>query len=416
MPNDKQLETFHYICKEIERLRIHVGPPDPPPTQLHDSLDPAKDGYRGQTNRKPAFFRVGRARVFIEEDGRVLDDGMPDCPRYSSFVMRDFLHVIAADLLMEGSPHKPFLDLNSHTRESFESYLQTGVPLAKELPFPIAIVSRKLGNEANGLMSFLLMLDLFEVIIRFIVLIQIADSLSGSEEEQAKVLEWCRYNSKNPQLNFSTLYLGDWVSLFRSLPKFSSRSLPQRPFLAEMSELNIDEDMLRRFVKLRNDYRGHGRTLTETDYKSLFEGNIEHLRNKLLHKVSSFLRNYWLVKVIDMRKDRDRLSASVWKLMGDNPSFDKRNIPLEKPLPTNKVVYLKRNSSRGDLGVLDLDPYMIIERCKKCDREELLLFDGDFEKDVKYLAYDSCPWHHKSSYSYGDRLPRLLREANRPRR
>jgi hypothetical protein len=304
------------------------------------------------------------------------------------------LPAIAADLLMEGNPHKPFLDINSHTPESFEAYLQTGIPFAKELPFPIAIVSRKMGNEANGMRSFFLLLDLFEVVIRFIALVQIAEVMRGSQQAEAI--------AKNRGLSLlSEPTLGTWVNLFRSLRRFPT----ENPFLKEIKELDIS-DTLEDFLSLRNEIKGHGNTLAEAYYKSIFEQHIGEIE-QLLRKVS-FLRDYWLVKPISMEHDSAHFRVSVWKLTGGNPNFDKRNIRSSKPLPTNKVIYLNQK-----LEPLVLHPYVILEMCKQCEREELLLFDGLSEETITYLGYESCPKRHKSRYPYADKLPQVLREANR---
>lgn len=144
MPNSAQIATHKFVRDGITRLR---GPQSYVPLSLDEVTPLENDGGR-------ATFRVNGARVFIENSGEVVDAGLPDCPRYADFLLEKLLPAIAADLLMEGNPHKPFLDINSHTPESFEAYLQTGIPFAKEFPFPIAIVSRKMGNEANGMRSF----------------------------------------------------------------------------------------------------------------------------------------------------------------------------------------------------------------------------------------------------------------------
>ena len=384
MPNAAQIAIHKFVRDGITRLR---GPQSYVPLSLDEVTPLENDGGR-------ATFRVNGARVFIENSGEVVDAGLPDCPRYADFLLEKLLPAIAADLLMEGNPHKPFLDINSHTPESFEAYLQTGIPFAKEFPFPIAIVSRKMGNEANGMRSFFLLLDLFEVVIRFIVLVQIAEVMRGSQQTGA-----IAKNRGLSQLSEPTL--GTWVNLFRQLRRFPT----ENPFLKEIKELNIS-DTLENFLELRNEIKGHGSTLAEAYYKSIFEQHIGEIE-QLLRKVS-FLRDYWLVKPISMENDSAYFRVSVWKLTGGNPNFDKRNIRSTKPLPTNKVVYLNQK-----LESLVLHPYVILEMCKQCEREELLLFDGLSEEMITYLGYESCPKRHKSSYPYANKLPQVLREANR---
>ena len=415
MPNEAQRKTYNFIRAEIARLR---GPKSYRELSLDrvSELTDAKDR---------ALFHVSDAPVFIENSGEIVsgktkdDAGLPDCPRYADRLLKwpvppsclragDLLPAIAADLLKEDSPHKLFLDINSHTPESFVSYLQTGIPLRRELPFPIAIVSRKMGNEANGMRSFFLLLDLFEVVTRFIVLVQIADCMRGSRKKELI--------DKNPGLkNLRNATLGTWVGLFWSLRQFP----PDDPFLREIKVQDEIEDRgeiewlkktLQHFLDLRND-SDHGITQGEAHYKSAFEQNIGKME-ELLHTVTRrFLNNYWLIKPISIVHGGGDNIYSAWVLMGGNPSFDKRYLRSQRPLTVGRVYYL--NEKRE---VLDLDPYIIVEVCNKCDREELLLFDQldwDKGKDViNYLGYESCPKQHKPSKEYVNRLPQALRAAN----
>lgn len=395
MPNAAQTKTYNFIREGIEQLR---GPKSYVPLTPSEVTPLVDDGDR-------ATFRVKDARVFIENSGKLVDAGLPDCPRYADGLMKYLLPAVAGDLLTEGNPHKPFLDLNSHTPESFESYLQTGIPLQRELPFPIAIVSRKMGNEPNGLRSFLLLRDLFEVIIRFIVLVLIADCLTRQNQEHVL--------AKNERLGelWKGLPSGKWVDLFCSLRQFPS----ENPFLVEIERLmEIDESILRHFVHLRNVTIGHGPTQGDAFYKSIFEKNIGEME-KLLGKMS-FLKNYWLIKPVSILDSGDPCEFSAWKLSGDNPSFDKRNLRSRNPIKIGNVFYLNRK-----LETLKLDPYMIVEPCQYCDREELLMLDQFSWREITYLGYETCPNlleyetrkerpPHRSRYPYADRLSQPLRK------
>jgi hypothetical protein len=254
-----------------------------------------------------------------------------------------------------------------------------------------------MGNEANGMRSFFLLLDLFDVVIRFIVLVQIADYMRGSPQSQTVVL------AGNPKLcKLGSPALGDWVNLFRSLRQFQT----ENPFLIEMKAVAIEDKMLEDFTSLRNSTRGHGTTMSDAYYKSIFEQNIGKME-KLLSTVS-FLKNYWLLKPISITYGSAYCEFSAWKLTGGNPSFDKRNLRSRSPLTTDKVIYLNRS-----LETLELDPYVVVEVCEQCGREELLLFDKLSAEKITYLGYDTCPKPHRSSYPYAHKLPPVLREANR---
>ena len=201
------------------------------------------------------------------------------------------------------------------------------------MPFPIAIVSRKVANAANHTQRFSLLIELFEVVIRFIVLVQVADHLSGSQA--AEVL------AKYPELSkLSKPSLGTWVNLFRSLSEFQTASA----FLKEVKMLKVNEyrKTIDEFVNLRNEsFKGHGATLTEAEYELKYQEHapsIDQLVNKM-----SFLASYRLVKTGSMEKDGDYYRISVQSLMGDNPLFETEIISSRIPFDTHKVLYLNAN-------------------------------------------------------------------------
>jgi hypothetical protein len=93
---------------------------------------------------------------------------------------------------------------------------ETDKAFYQTLPFPIAIVYRKVGIAENNTRRFSLLIELFEVVVRF------------SSPQQAEVL------AKVPELSkLDRPSLGIWVSLFRSLSQFQTDSA----FLKEMKQL-----------------------------------------------------------------------------------------------------------------------------------------------------------------------------------
>jgi hypothetical protein len=285
------------------------------------------------------------------------------------------LVAIAADLLMEGNPHKPYLHHHAHTPQSFEAYLLDGTLIGQtkdKYPFPIAIVSRRLANAQRGLETFSLLLDFFEVVIRFIVLVQIADYMSSQQKAPLDVRSGLSELSKPS--------LGTWVNLFR----FLRQRQTENAFLKEIKAQKIREKTLDDFVKLRNDFRGHGATQTTADYRLMFRDHIGRMSD-LYHAVS-FLKGYWLVYPSLMWKDGAEFQISVRSLMGDNPNFEAHDIPSPRAFETNKVTYLDRN-----LVPLVLHPYVILEICPRCKREELLLFDSIKEKEIRTYLINPLP-------------------------
>jgi hypothetical protein len=266
----------------------------------------------------------------------------------------------------------------------------------QQLPFPIAVVQRKIRNAPNNTQKFSLLIELFEVVIRFIALVHLADYVNN--RKQAAVVA-----EQVPDIKkLFAPALGDWVSIFKAFARIKSGA-DSTPFLAEIKSFRLDkyQRTLQEFVDIRNaSLRGHGATLTEEEYELRFQ---EHAP-KVYDLVSSlgFLANYTLVKTGRMEKDGDFFNIAVHTLMGDNPHFETSHIVLRTPLDTNKVLYLNH-----DQESLVLDPYIVLERCPECNRPEVLLFDKLSDKKITYLGYESG---HRPALPNADRLPPIIRE------
>jgi hypothetical protein len=265
------------------------------------------------------------------------------------------------------------------------------------LPFPIAVVYRKVVNAENNTQRFSLLIELFEVAVRFITLVNLADYVNN--RRQAGVVA-----EQVPAMR--KLYapaLGDWVSMFRSFARIKSAA-ESKPFIEELKSFKLDRYLpaLEEFVQIRNaSLRGHGATLTEDEYELRYQ---EHAA-KVFDLVSSlgFLANYRLLKTGAMEKDGDFFKIPVQVLMGDNPHFEHSTIALRTPLDTNRVLYLNRNQES-----LVLDPYIVLERCPECKRPEVLLLDKISGNQITYLGYESG---HKPGLANADRLPAVIREV-----
>ena len=283
-------------------------------------------------------------------------------------------------------------------KEKFKNFsATTEVARYKQLPFPIAVVQRKIRNAPNNTQKFSLLIELFEVVIRFIALVHLADYINN-RKQAALVAEQVPDIKKlfGPAL-------GDWVSIFKAFARIKSGA-DSTPFLAEIKTFRLDkyQRTLQEFVDIRNaSLRGHGATLAEEEYELRFQEHAPKVYD--LVSTLGFLANYTLVKTGQMEKDGDFFNIAVHTLMGDNPHFETNHIVLRTPLDTNKVLYLNR-----DQESLVLDPYIVLERCPECNRPEVLLFDKLSDKKITYLGYESG---HRPALANADRLPLIIREV-----
>jgi hypothetical protein len=280
-------------------------------------------------------------------------------------------------------------------REKFRLFsAETEKAFDKALPFPIAIVYRKVANAPNHTQRFSLLIELFEVVIRFLVLVLVADYFAGPQ--RVEVL------AKIPELaKLSRPSLGNWVNLFRSLLQLSADGAP---FVQELKTLRVKEyrKMIDEFVRMRNEsFKGHGATLTEAEYERKF---LEHA-SSIYDFVGqmTFLSNYALVKTGPMEKEGDFYRISAQMLMGDNPVFESQKISSRTPADTHKVLYLN-----AGLDPLILEPFVVLEPCTECHRPEVLMLDKFSDEKITYLGYESG---HKPSYTNVTNLPSALRDA-----
>jgi hypothetical protein len=95
-------------------------------------------------------------------------------------------------------------------------------------------------NAANNTQRFSLLIELFDVVIRFVVLVVLADYLNSPKERKALIQEIPKID------RLSAPSLGDWVSLFKSLLRHYKSLLRHytsgnsRPFLKEIKDFQLD--------------------------------------------------------------------------------------------------------------------------------------------------------------------------------
>jgi N-6 DNA Methylase len=281
--------------------------------------------------------------------------------------------------------------------EKFQRFSErTQAAFHQDLPFPIAVVSRKVRNAANNTQRFSLLIELFEVAIRFVVLVNLADYLSGSKQSSVVAQQL-------PEMRkLVAPALGDWVTMFKSFARIKSTAGSQ-PFLKEIKEFSLDkyQRTLQEFVEIRNaSLRGHGATLSEEEYGYRYQQHAPKVFD--LVGSLSFLSNYTLLKTGSMEKNGDFYKIIATRMMGDNPNFEGFDLTIRSPLDSKKVLLLNRQSES-----LVLDPFIILERCPECKRHELLLMDKMSDKKATYIAYESG---HRPTFDNVDRFPTIVRE------
>ena len=237
-------------------------------------------------------------------------------------------------------------------------------------PAPIAHTIRDLVNESlgNGIRNAYRMVDLFEVLIKYITTIVISDMVRGPDFPQT--LKELLAESLNMP------YLGKWAGYCRACAhELSNRN--QKPFVPEILDyqdkyLKADLDIL---LALRNIY-AHGATPPEDQCVRHCIENMPILIRLL--QGAAFLKEYPLICVKD---------SSMFLAMGEEL------LPLTSDHPGSRGSAFLQNPSSDSL--LELSPLLTYGKCLYkghdgfiCGRYKFLFYNDHRKKTfITYLDY-----------------------------
>lgn len=265
----------------------------------------------------------------------------------------------------------------------------------KKFPFPIAIAYRKFLNANSNTSKFILMIELYEIVIKFMTLVNLADFIGRMNSTDESLME------RIPMIkNLSHATGGVWAEIFISLTRLK-QGPDSKPFLEEIQNFNLEKysKKIIEFVEIRNSsLRGHGATLPDEVYAIKIQEIFPNLEE--LIKSLSFLSKYKLVKTNRLEKNGDVYRIHITNLMGDNSSFDTDIIESRTPIDTDTVILFNQN-----MEYLKLEPYIIYEICPECLRSEVLLFNKYDNKKISYYGEETG---HTPSYNYLNKLPSVL--------
>jgi hypothetical protein len=161
------------------------------------------------------------------------------------------------------------------------------------MAFPVAVTWRLLRQEQEPTRQFSRLLDLFDMAVRFAVVVLIADLVSHKEMSSGQPGPADLFRDFVPERPS----LGDWVN---ALPRLLTR------FRKDQSASSFSEPILRSFqeaaqimerrklVHLRNETKGHALTLSAAEYEHLFQ-NYSPDVEKVIEALMSCLSRKWRV-------------------------------------------------------------------------------------------------------------------------
>ena len=133
--------------------------------------------------------------------------------------------------------------------------------IISELPFPVAFRSRFILAQADKRSALESIIDAYEALLRFLALVVISDYLRGLIENPA-------IDERLKKLFSARISPGHWVEIFREILKAYAKS-SDKIYMPELMEfylmgkkLSPQGRLFEKWVKRRNDFRGHAKHLT----------------------------------------------------------------------------------------------------------------------------------------------------------
>jgi|GEM_PF-6714880 hypothetical protein len=267
--------------------------------------------------------------------------------------------------------------------------------LKASFPYPISQVYSSFSHEIDYHRRFHLLIQLYEVTIKYLAIIALSTVIAANEEiEQLKI---------GIEKRFRRPSLGDFVSIIDIIlsqsEKFPAILYPQKKddllkrqsnyIDNEAPKININT-LLSNIVKLRNDWTGHGAVRSVYEYKVEIENQIPLIftllnRCQFLAKCNSFLI---LSSDFNEFGDGDTYKIRLFNglhILDDDLEIQKR---LSEGQRENMIRYVYFHNTENN-QIINLYPFISHMLCSSCKKERFFFFNGvKGENQVTYLSFE----------------------------
>lgn len=252
-------------------------------------------------------------------------------------------------------------------------------------PFPIAFRFALMEEEVSAHRKFLLMLDVFEVAIRYLATVLVAEY--AHQPTQTEVVDRLLLERLLKKMS-----LGDWTHLFRETLRYYWTQ-KRIPFLQELQGFYLQRDKqfklspgalaIDEFVSIRNTYKGHGVVEDEETYADLYR----KFRQKLDQWLGdlSFLAQYHLLVPFSREKQ-----GGYYLCHGDSNKFSELtaiSLPAGSQTSIEELVWLLDTKTNTPLllwpfsifSIARIDEIYFYDGCQANRRGEI--------REIKYLGF-----------------------------
>jgi hypothetical protein len=262
-------------------------------------------------------------------------------------------------------------------------------------PYPVSQVFFSYQHELDYHRRFQLILQLYEVAIKYATIVGISGYLLGREQDGA-INALLRENFRRPSL-------GDWSTLVEALLKssagFAKLLQPvsaqdvlrnRHSYLNESGAKTNLHQTIEAILTLRNNNTGHGALRTVYEYKQIVEQEEDRLysffdRLGFLATGNSFLV---LASQYDEFGESDRYKIRVFRGLNisDNDLETPNRLSEGQKDTMVRYIYFQNTSNNT---IVNLYPFLSYMYCDSCKREHFFFFNGiKGSERVTYLSYE----------------------------
>jgi hypothetical protein len=268
--------------------------------------------------------------------------------------------------------------------------------LKSQFPYPVSNAFSAFEHELDYHRKFQLMLQVFEIIVKYSALVGLAGYLLAKEQSNT-INTFLSTNFKRPSL-------GDWAHLLGALLKESPGfdkllcplstadvTAPRGSFLGHVPDRLTLEQLLGGIVRLRNSSTGHGAIRTLYEYRLIIEQEEERLYS--VFDRLSFLatgRSFLVLKAeYDEFGEGDRYKIRILRGFGISDTELETPIRLSEGQRETMIRYIYFQNTLNST-IVNLYPFISYMFCDNC-RQEQFFFYNSLKADERtvYLSY-SC--------------------------
>ena len=243
-------------------------------------------------------------------------------------------------------------------------------------PTPFAYIYREIKSGMTPIKKFLRLMNLFEIFLKFSAIILICDHFENIKTNESIYAE------------FNTIItrpaLGNWFNLIKLMLKITVN--PQDRIIGKKIVkffTKKNKKMISTLIEIRNKHVGHGEQLSDYEYKKLAAECEQSIKNLL--SGLKFFADFRLCSVSNLTKIKNIYKHNIKECIGSNTNFILIKKDLKIDLPCNEMLlYNEKNES-----FLKLHPFVIMEYCDTCGREEIFFYSKLQNEKLHYLNYET---------------------------